>query len=188
MSASMFHLSAAHLVWPDAPIVYFVGNLAPDCADIRARKDHTHFRDRPDRWAALGALRRRTEPEDAYGQGILMHLYLDCVWDELVSESFRRLGVAAYRREISRASVYMYHHEPWIAALWERMEACPMAEYATREEFPAGQVRDYVAENRRWHMRTKGPPSDVYPPAFCEEFIVKTAADFPKWRKGGGIH
>ncbi|MEA4823942.1 MAG: hypothetical protein VB111_07510 [Clostridiaceae bacterium] len=188
MSASMFHLSTARLVWPDAPVVYYIGNLAPDCADIRACKDHTHFRDRPDRWAALDELRLRTESEDAYGQGILMHLYLDCVWDELVFESFQRLGVARYRQEIARASAYMYHHEPWIAALWERMAACPPAEYATREAFPEEKVRDYVAENRRWHIRTEGTPSDVYPPAFCKDFIVKTAADFLKWHKVGVIH
>ncbi|MDY5015925.1 MAG: hypothetical protein SO063_07645 [Eubacteriales bacterium] len=185
MSSLMIHLCMAHALRPDAPAEYYVGHIAPDCVDIREIKDHTHFRDRTDRMAALEELRAATRPEDDYGEGILAHLYLDCMWDALVLDSFRQLGVAAYRREISRAGAYLYRREPWADALWEKIDACPPEKYASRPDFPPEKIRELIVWQRGWYAHADGAPSEAYPPDFCVRFLDKTAREYQKWREKG---
>ena len=179
MSASMFHLAFAREIAPDAPDEFFVGSLAPDCIVVRRVKDHTHLRDALSREAALRALRDATPPEDAYGMGILGHLYYDWLWDTAVRALFKRLGVRRYRQEISDASVWWYHHADWSAELWRRIVACPVTRYLGHG-LPAGLVCDYVSENRLWHMRSDCAPSGVFPPEDCAAFTEKAAE---QWRR-----
>ena len=180
MSASMFHLDFARTVAPDAPDVFFVGSLAPDCSAVRRFKDHTHLRDRPDREAALCALRDDTPREDAYAMGILGHLYYDWLWDRAVRPDFERLGIRAYRAEICDASVFWYHTADWSEALWDRIVNCSAADYLGRG-YPAGLVYDYVTENRLWHRRSSAPPSAAFPPDFCRAFTREAAAKWAEW-------
>ncbi len=179
MSASMFHLAFARSIAPNAATEFFVGSLAPDFTDIRREKDHMHLRDVPDRQAALIALRDSLSPEDAYGMGILGHLYYDWLWDTAVRGTLRTLGIRAYRHEICDASVWWYHHADWSRELWQRIDACPVTNYLD-ERLPAGLVHDYISENRLWHMRSRRPPSGVFPPELCLDF-TRDAAE--RWRR-----
>ena len=47
MSSAMVHLTCAKLYDPDAPTLFYTGNIIPDLLYSREEKDVTHFRHLP---------------------------------------------------------------------------------------------------------------------------------------------
>ncbi len=186
MPGSMIHLLMAHKVKPEGSTLFYAGNLAPDAVTNREDKDITHFRDLQDRSGALAALALQTPPSDDFAEGVLLHLYTDWRWDILARDEFIKTAggdwFPEYRKEISLASWYAFHHTDWANGLWERMDRCEASEYGKIPGATAEEFEDFICRNKKWHMENDSGPSTVFTPEFIEEFIHKIAEEYTQWK------
>jgi len=187
----MIHLHAAHLLREARGVLFCVGAVAPDAIEDWRAKDRTHLRDAPDRAAALAKIARETDPGDDFAQGALLHLYVDARWDAgPLARYWASLGgrpegggwVPFYRREISLASAWVYHHSPWARPLWEEMLALPPARYGPLPGMGREGIRAYLTRNFRWLEENPGPPSTLYPPGEAEAFTLDAVTAWQTWR------
>ena len=193
MPSCMIHLLTAHLVSPWRDALFYIGALAPDALDDWRAKDHTHLRDCPGRAAALTKLAEETAPGEGFYEGALLHLYIDWLWDEsCLLRYWDSLGVKgkppggdwvpAYRREISLASAWVYHHCDWARPLWQAMLAVPPETYGALPVISAEDIRAYLTRNFAWHEAHPGPASAFYPPEEAQAFAKSAAEAYAAWR------
>ncbi|MBE6564853.1 MAG: hypothetical protein E7655_06250 [Ruminococcaceae bacterium] len=187
MPSAMIHLEIAKKYDPNASTLFLLGNLAPDCIDIRAIKDHTHFRDRADRETALSELKAKTDLDDPFHKGILLHLFADRRWDAHAQSRYKHFfqGDAElfkqYRHEIGIASAYLYRHRDWADPSWTAMRGLDPALYASSPDFPPEEIHQYLEKNQEWHRTLDCPPSELFPMSFIDTFTDETADLFKKW-------
>ena len=191
MPSCMIHLHAAHLLRGVRGVLFCAGAVAPDAIDDWRAKDRTHLRDVPNRAEALAEIARHTDPRDDFAEGALLHLYADLRWDgDQLARYWASLGgrpengnwVPAYRNEISLASSWIYHHNPWPRALWEELLAVPAEQYGPLPGMDKNDIRAYLTRNSRWHEEHPGPPSAFYPPEEAEAFVLETVKGYESWR------
>ena len=72
----MIHLLAARSFSSLEDPLFWVGSVCPDTIEDRQAKDASHFRDRPDREAALRELEAQTDRTNGLEEGVLLHLFL----------------------------------------------------------------------------------------------------------------
>ena len=192
MPSCMIHLSAAVRYSPVMPVRLMLGSVAPDAIQRDWKtKDSSHFRNVEGREARLCALRAYADSldmTDVFYQGVLLHLYLDCLWDDTALREFKNLHendpakwFRPYRDEISAASEWLYHHTAWSRMLWRRMLAynislCPPVRYVSNED-----LCDYLRRNFQWHEENARGPSAVFSPEYIESFIVSSVHGFTHW-------
>lgn len=185
MPSAMIHLKTALEYKSDASPLFLIGNLAPDCRDIRELKDVSHFRSSPDRTGDLRRLRDRTDKSDPFDFGILLHLFLDYKWDYITEHDYRSVffkdGTFAflyYREQITRATSYIYNHTQGSDELWRTLCSVSESDYDTHPEFPSSDIREFLLRNAKWNAETKLPASDIFTPECVDEFIKKSALAF----------
>lgn len=185
----MIHLAIADCFDRHADTLLFVGSLAPDCIDIRSIKDHTHFRDRTDREAALDELKSKTNFSDPFEEGILLHLFADLLWDRYAKRKYPECfggdpdQFREYRRQIGLAGSHLYHSLPRYADVWEKMSRISPSEYSGSALFPSDKIHEYILTNKAWHEKPDPGESTFFPADFVKKFIEETVADYQIWRK-----
>ncbi len=183
MPASMVHLLTARKVDENAPVLFYIGNIAPDAVSEWKLKDKTHFRDLDDRTDILTGLALRTNAADPFSQGVLLHLFLDWKWDlapfaQLKEKRAHTDWFTAYRKELSSSGLWLYHHTAWSRPLWEAMASVDPALYGSLDYLTAEDIGKYIRHNFSWHEENKEGPSEVFTPEFVEGFARKTAEEF----------
>jgi len=187
MPSAMIHLEIAKKYDTNASTLFLLGNLAPDCIDIREIKDHTHFRDRTDREEALEELKAATDLSNPFHKGILLHLFADRRWDAHAQSKYKhffggdRELFKQYRHEIGIASAYLYKHRDWADPAWTAMRDLPLSMYASSPDFPPEAIHDYLTINQGWHQKLDCEPSELFPMSFINTFTDETADLFTKW-------
>lgn len=190
MPSSMIHLLTAKKYDENSSILFYIGNLAPDCISEWKEKDHSHLRDleKNQRLCALTNLAKSLDSGNDFIKGILMHLFLDYQWDESPLKNHRESfsdnsWFPSYRKEIGLASAYMFHHTNWGEELWNEMMNYPKERYSIYSEFPCTGIHDFINRNGKWHKETECEPSRVFTPEYIETFTSEAAAEFKKWLK-----
>lgn len=125
MPSSMVHLLTAYKYNPDASISFLVGNIAPDTVKEWKEKDKNHLRDRPDRLRALEEFACTVNVQDDIDLGILLHLFVDYMWDTYPREDFIKgyegyTWFHPYRQEIALSGAWLYNHTDWSKRVWRR--------------------------------------------------------------------
>ena len=190
MPSSMTHLLCAKLLLPDAPTRFFVGNISPDCIDVREFKDRTHFRDLPEseRLDALRAMARRLDMSDPYQYGAVYHLFADYTWDTGPQAAHR----AAYRGEnwfvdyrfaINECGREIYRRYYWAKGLWEDMAALDESEYAAIPEYPAHEIKRFILRGQARSVELITKPSEFFTPELVDAYCAETAARFREYEK-----
>lgn len=186
----MIHLLTARKVRPDAAPLFCIGCLAPDGVGERSVKDRAHYRSVPDRAAALAALAAQTCLSDEYGEGVLLHLFTDWLWDEECFIPYRTAHqdtdpdwFVHYRQEISLASAYLFHASDWAIPLSRRMLEVPLSAYGHAEAVSPEAANAYLNRNYQRHMEAGREPSAVYSPQMVEDFTDRAAAHYMDWRR-----
>ncbi len=176
----------AHKINPNGGALFYVGNVVPDAVSYWKDKDITHFRNLEDRQDALDQLAHKTEPSDAFAEGMLMHLFLDWKWDKKARDTFisktKDDWFPKYRSEISKASSYAYHHTDWAKDVWDMMSACDPSEYSAITGATAEECKDLIERNYKWHRENKTRRSKAFPPKFVDEFIKQTVEEYTEWK------
>ena len=188
----MVHLLLARKVDPDAPTLFYIGNIAPDAVSEWKIKDKTHFRDIEDRTDTIKDLALHLDINDAFSHGVLLHLFLDWKWDIGPFAKFKaeREGTdwfKAYRHELSLSGIWLYRRKPWSNVIWKNMaETDPSCfghlDYISRED-----ISRYIRRNYVWHEESNFGPSSVFTHEFVESFTDKAAPDFAEWKKEIGL-
>lgn len=191
MSTLMVHILSAYKYKPDADIAFFVGNIAPDVIDNHIRKDHTHFRDRSDRFQALRELADRIDWNNDFEVGILLHLFLDYHWDKGPIHDHKAHYVGDnwfrdYRKEIGYVAVWHYHKEPWSALVWNKMREYRLPVEETICEIRKDELIPFISKHHQRYIETEPVPSNFFPPQMVEEFTDQVVLDFEIWRKEMG--
>lgn len=167
-------------------ISYFVGNVSPDSVSRpRELKDRMHLRiyGHDERLAKLAGMARAVG-DDEYRLGALLHLYADLCWDEgpQTEHHLRYSGedwFHDYRNEISLASSFIYHNEPWGKKLWRDMLASDIGSYCTSlQGYTADDIRGYLERNGKWHDDNVIGPSPEFPPEAVNGFCRSCAQSF----------
>ncbi len=190
MPSSMIHLLAARKHFAQGTAAYFTGTLAPDAVGERAFKDALHFRDCPQRLAALADWVRAHDMADPFEYGFALHLYVDVLWDHGPQATFRAqyeddAWFRPYRHAIDVASCWCYHHEPWAPSCWDQMASfCAALPRGVYCGIPAQALEDAVCRNRLWHRQHAPASSGYYTPALMEAFTADAAEDFAGWIDG----
>ena len=155
MPSSMIHLLTAHKVDLSGSLLFMIGNVAPDAVANWQEKEIKHFRNCSNRAQALINLAGNTEKADDFAEGILLHLYLDWKWDTSVRDDFiKKVGdewLLKYREELSLAGSYAFHHTDWSKSVWEQMDSYDAAMYGKVDGATAGELKDFICRNNRWH-------------------------------------
>jgi hypothetical protein len=184
MPDSMTHLIVARKINPEGSTVFFLGNLTPDAVVEWPDKDIVHLRDLDDREPTLIALAKETTGD--FAEGILLHLYVDWVWDETIRQEHRNKiaddWFTIYRNELSLAGCFSFHNNEWAKQLWHDMDALDVCEYGITPRATTDDVKEYISRNNKWHNETNIGPSPAFPPEIIEEFALKIAKEYPKWR------
>lgn len=188
MPSSMTHLLCAKLYSPNSETAFFVGNIAPDCIDIREFKDHTHFRDIPEgeRLDALRALARTYDLSDPFFLGIVFHLFADYTWDTGPQREHRERYVGDnwftdYRQEIHALGQEIYARYGWSNPLWSDMAALDSSYYSSAAEYPSSEIQRHILSG--WHhARIPGEnTSAIFTAKAVDAYCARTAelfADF----------
>ena len=184
MPCSMIHLYVAKKVRPEGSTLFYVGNLAPDAVNDWHDKDIVHFRDVDDRQLALILLGKETTGD--FAEGILLHLYLDWKWDEIVRQKFiDKIGdnwFVTYRNELSRAGGYAFHNTAWAKQLWIDMDALDTNCYGITPYATVADVKNFISRNNKWHNDNIMEPSPAFPPDMIDEFTTWIAKEYTNWR------
>lgn len=193
MPSLMVHLEAAKLVHSEAPLNFYIGNVAPDCIRVWEQKERLHLRDREDRGAALAELYERLDMSDPFQEGVTLHLFVDRLWDEGPRELHRERfnagfdagssWIDSYRREIGKISGVMFREKPWAKPLWDEMEKAEPATYDILPEYSGADIRGLLERNGRWHREFTGTQSEIYPNRYAEEFVLSAVSSYKEWLK-----
>jgi len=180
----MLHLIAGEKFCPSPGEIFLAGCVAPDAVDRWRRKNVYHFRDldERERFAALENLARKTELDDPFALGSLLHLYLDFRWDIKMRDPYiAKSGEdwhPPYKREIDKSSRYAYHKHPTAPALWALVDSCPIDSYGEIPGASSAELRALIERNKSWHEESFAEPSSEFPPEMVEEFLKEAARDF----------
>lgn len=190
MPASMMHLYTAKLYEPDADILFFVGNIAPDCVQNKEEKDKTHLRGEKQRAKLLCGLAEQLDLHDSFQKGVLLHLFLDYLWDNGALQDFidgfgSDTWFLPYREDLSKAGLALYRAKDWARQLWLDMEHTSAFDYEKLAQFPAIEIQGFLQRNGSWHRETQMEHSAVFPPALVEQFSHRAAESFARWLTGG---
>ncbi|OGI07948.1 MAG: hypothetical protein A2Y40_06445 [Candidatus Margulisbacteria bacterium GWF2_35_9] len=185
MPSVMIHLLTAYKLFADTDPLFYIGAIVPDAVATREEKDITHFRTIQNRENELINLAKSSKK--SFDEGILLHLYLDWLWDERTFCTYAETHKEenwfySYRREIALASAFIYHNERWSEDVWQKMLSCPKDTYGTTPGVSDGEVAEFLNRNYIWHKDNNIGPSVVYPPEFVEEFTNNATEKFMVWR------
>jgi hypothetical protein len=181
MPSSMIHLLTAYKYNPNASVLFWIGNIAPDSVSDWKEKDKTHFRDKSYRLNALREFAFTMNLSDDFSKGILIHLLLDYYWDSYPMHYFienykEGNWFPNYRHEIALAGGWLFHHTEWSKTVWDEMITYDNIHGIVKED-----VVDFIKRNRKWHIENNIGPSSAFTPDFIEEFTSKVAVDLKSW-------
>ncbi len=186
MPGLMIHLLTAHKVRPEGSTLFWVGNLAPDAVSDWRAKEVKHLRSLPDRSGALAALASKTDPQNDFDEGQLLHLFLDWKWDLQVRAPYmEQTGEGwfpLYRNEIRLSSSYAFHHTPWARRVWDEVEAYDPSLYGKIDGAEAADLKSLIHYNYVWHLENNIGPSPAFSPEMLERFTDQVAEDYKVWR------
>jgi len=164
----MLHLSVAKKVNPNASIDFYIGNVAPDANRDKDIKAITHFRNVPDREAALKKFALKADND--YLKGMLLHLFVDWKWEETVLSDFvEKEGEkwwVKYNEENNKMVAYAFHNTEWAYELWERMDLCDDYDFIETDYITKEDVKSLIYVQRKWQMENKLASSSAFPPEF----------------------
>lgn len=187
MPSLSLHIYAGYLLNPAGSQVYFTGLIAPDAVEPWQKKEHAHLRDRADRLDALHALSDRALPGDDFALATLFHLFCDYIWDTSALQGYKdRHGedwFLPYRGETAKASSFLYASHPELARCWTLADTCPPDAYAASAYRVDGDIPPFIHRNYLTQRDRRIGPSEVYPPAYVEEYCRYAAEVFPRWRE-----
>lgn len=188
MPSSMTHLLCAKLYAPERSAAFFVGNIAPDCIDVREFKDHTHFRDIPleERLDALRALARSYDLRDEFQLGMIYHLFADYTWDTGPQRTHRELyrgdsWFLDYRREINEVGREIYARYQWSKPLWDEMAELDPALYSAAAEYPPQEIKRHILHGREHAAIPCENPSAIFTPELVDAYAKQTAEQFSEF-------
>ncbi len=183
MPCAMMHLVCAKLYDPHADLAFYIGNEAPDCMDIREIKDKSHFRIyTDDREERLTAFARTLDLNLPYELGVLLHLYVDMLWDRGPMAEHKRNYKGDdwfhdYRWQIRLIGTHIYKTVDWSKQIWEDMCEVDESKYSSLELFPAEKIKSYLVFNRDRDRSKETVSSPDFPPelvdSFCREAVDK---------------
>ena len=194
MPSPMIHLLVAYEINPKAPDLFWVGNFAPDYTNDRQLKDEIHFRNVPNRMEALVQFREKIDNKNPFEFGWLLHLFVDACWDEIMIPAFQQKykdycndqdWFIRYRKEITLASHYLYHHIDWAPHIWEQILKADLS--SVTSVLPITQYENQWYRDR---VYTKHVESDVnsvsleYDEEQLLDFSRKTALKYIEWLEG----
>ncbi|MBQ4562655.1 MAG: hypothetical protein IJA55_10050 [Clostridia bacterium] len=184
MPCAMMHLVCAKLYDPNADIAFYIGNEAPDCMDIREIKDKSHFRIyTDDREQKLTEFAHTLDLSDPYELGVLLHLYVDMLWDRGPMAEHKRNYKGEnwfhdYRRQIRLIGTHLYKSLDWSKSLWQEMSEADESRYASLEVFPAEKIKGYICFNRDRDRSSETTPSPDFPPELVDRFCIDAVESF----------
>ncbi len=185
MPSAMIHLKTALEYNNDASLLFLIGNLAPDCLDIREIKDVTHFRISSDRCGDLRRLRDATDKNNPFDFGVLLHLFLDYKWDNVTENEFGNVFFADgtfafrfYREQITHATSYIYNHTGYSKRLWDALCSVPEGEYDAHPSFRANDIKRFLLYNAEWNEKNELSASEIFTPEYVDAFIKRSASEF----------
>ncbi|MBR6513891.1 MAG: hypothetical protein IKT46_03560 [Clostridia bacterium] len=187
MPCAMMHLVCARLYDKDADIAFYIGNEAPDCMDIREIKDKSHFRIyADDREEKLTEFARTLDLSDPYELGVLLHLYVDMLWDRgpMAMHKLNYKGedwFHDYRHQIRLIGTHIYKNADWSKKLWQKMSEAPEEKYASLSLFPSEKIKSYICFNRDRDRSGETTSSPDFPPELVDSFCVEAVESFKSY-------
>ncbi len=187
MPCAMMHLVCAKLYDPDADLAFYIGNEAPDCMDIREIKDKSHLRIyKEDREQRLTEFARTLDLSDPYQLGVLLHLYVDMLWDRGPMAEHKRnykgeCWFRDYRWQIRLIGTHIYKNVDWSRDIWDDMCKVDECRYDSLELFPADKIKSYLVFNRDRDRSTETTPSPDFPPELVDKFCVDAVVSFKNY-------
>ncbi len=187
MPCAMMHLVCAKLYDPSADVAFYIGNEAPDCMDIREIKDKSHLRIyTDDREEKLIEFAHTLDLHDPYQLGVLMHLYVDMLWDRGPMAEHKRnykgeCWFRDYRWQIRLIGTHIYNNVDWSKQIWIDMCRADEFEYNTLDIFPSEKIKGYLIFNRDRDRSLETTPSPDFPPDLVDAFCVDAVESFRKF-------
>lgn len=185
MPTYMIHLFVAKKVNPNAKLDFYIGSLAPDFVSDKENKKINHLRNVSDMGAALREFARKTDTENEYLKGFLLHLFVDWKWNDLILPDFvQKSGDDWYKKymvEVDLSESYAFYNTEWAYELWEQMDLCDNFNYVETEFITKENIKAMIKHWRKWKMENKIGPSTAFPPEVIENFVIDAANAFKEW-------
>lgn len=186
MPSPMIHLLAAYEINPEAPDLFWVGNLVPDYTNDRQLKDEIHFRNASNRMDALSQLRKNINYNNPFESGWLFHLFVDACWDEKIPVFQQKYRVQdwfiKYREETALASFYLYHHMDWAPQVWAQILRADLSNIPSELPITQCEAEGYRDRLYKRHSESKiDSVSMEYNEELLLDFSRKTAYKYREW-------
>lgn len=191
MPSQMIHFYVTKYYDPDPSPLLLLGNLAPDCRDVRSLKDKSHFRniDVDKRLDALSVKAKEYDLSNDYYLGIILHLYTDFQWDT-GPQLFHRNAYKGnnwfrdYRNEINKTSMYLYKITEWAPKVYRTIHSFPIDKIPDDPEFPQKDVKAYADTQYKYHTESKEKlGSSFFNKDVVDVFSDHTSSEFKTWIK-----
>jgi len=183
----MIHLLTAFKVNPNASLLFYIGNIAPDAVVNWQEKEVKHLRNLQDRTAAMRNLAIHTDKSKDFDEGMLLHLFLDWKWDISVKKEFiKKTGenwFATYRYELGLASNFAFHYTEWSEKIWQQMDLCDISHYGIVDGATSSELKDFISRGNKWHNENNIGPSTAFLPDFIELFTDNIIQEYLNWRE-----
>jgi len=190
MPSSMTHLLCAKMLTENNTASYFVGNIAPDCIDIREFKDKTHFRDieMKDRLDALRQMARSLDLQNPYLYGAVYHLFADYTWDNGPQKLHKKLykgdnWFPDYRFDINECGREIYLRYSWSQSLFDEMKALDESEYSFLPEYPTDAIRRIILKTEERSKMPLTKKSEIFTPEVVDDYARETAERFMEFAR-----
>ena len=186
MPATMMHVYAGYLFYPQGDDSFFMGCILPDCVDgNRTLKDHLHFRDVPpeSRLQELIRFGKRLDLSRPFHLGALLHFYLDYLWDNGPQKAHRMRYEGEdwfhdYRKELARAGSETAHRFPWAKPLWERLSNAPRNTMENDLSLPEEDMLSFLDYNCRWHTEEVLPKAVEFHADLVDSFTRRAVTAY----------
>jgi hypothetical protein len=66
--------------------------------------------------------------------------------------------------------------------VWEKMTLYDVSEYGNVAGATAGELRDFICRNNKWHNDYDTEPSTAFSPEFIDDFITRVADEYTQWK------
>jgi len=190
MPGTMIHLLFALKIDDNATTEFYIGNIAPDSLEERVGyhyedKNRLHFRGSDDRMNDVLKLAKSVDIHDPYCKGYISHLFLDFYYDNDIINAIKSKKGAGffdfYRVERDKSSSFMYHNEPAIRQLWDRI-----MDYDVHiDKNIQGILQEDITINKNridtWYKEHNFSESTELPQAFLHDYLDQIKEKYILW-------
>ena len=144
-----------------------------------------HLRNAPERETALKDYALKSNNENEYIKGVVLHLFVDWKWNDTILADFAKsVGDGWYKKyheEVGLIESYGTTKTPWLYALRQEMLLYSDYDFVETGFVSRQSIKTMLDNSDMWKVVNKTNPSLAFPCELIENFATNIAQEFAMW-------